>query len=131
MKNHWIYRVSIVIALFLLGAEACGTGTVRLTSQDAGTTLHLRTGQGVEIALDGNPTTGYTWEVAPESDAPLRQNGQPEFKANSNALGAGGTMTLRFTAQAQGSGTLKLIYHRPFEPNVAPLKTFEVKVVVE
>ncbi|MBM4429116.1 MAG: protease inhibitor I42 family protein, partial [Chloroflexi bacterium] len=42
-----------------------------------------------------------------------------------------GKMTLRFTGVAAGQTALKLIYHRSFEKDVPPVKTFEVTVVVK
>jgi len=38
---------------------------------------------------------------------------------------------LRFKAAKVGKMSLKLIYHRPFEKNKRPIKTFEVKVIVK
>jgi inhibitor of cysteine peptidase len=81
--------------------------------------------------LEGNPTTGYTWELAPGSGELVVLQGEPEFKADSSALGSGGVITLRFKAVKQGTGPLKLIYHRSFEPNTAPLETFAATLVVE
>jgi inhibitor of cysteine peptidase len=83
------------------------------------------------IALEGNPTTGYTWETAPDSSDVVALQGEPQFKADTSALGSGGTMTLQFKAVKQGTAPLKLIYHRTFEPGVAPLQSFDVTVVVE
>jgi hypothetical protein len=40
-------------------------------------------------------------------------------------------MTLRFQALKPGTAPLKMINHRSFEPNAAPLQTFEVTVVVQ
>lgn len=113
--------------------SSCGQSRerpVRITESDAGLTVELRQRQILEVALQGNPTTGYTWEVVPGAESVLEQQGEPEFNADSNALGAGGLITLRFEAIEQGEATLSLIYHRTFEPGVAPLQTFEVKVVV-
>jgi len=102
----------------------------RLTAKDAGSTVTLRVGDSLEIALEGNPTTGYTWEIAPGAGALMEQWGEREFKPYSSALGSGGMFTLRFKAIQQGEAQLKLIYHRTFEPDVPPLQTFEIKLVV-
>jgi len=40
-------------------------------------------------------------------------------------------VTLPFEAAGAGKTALKLIYHRSFEPNVPPLKTFEANIVVQ
>lgn len=102
----------------------------KLTAKDAGSTVTLRVGDSLEIALEGNPTTGYTWEMAPGAGALLEQRGEWEFKPDSSALGSGGMVTLRFKSIQQGEARLKLIYHRTFEPNAPPLRTFEIKLVV-
>ena len=119
-----------IVTLTVLGACAAGTDPMRLTSRDNGSTVHVKQGETFEVALEGNPTTGYTWEVAGGSGDQVALQGQPEFKADSDALGSGGMMTLQFKAVQQGTAPLKLIYHRTFEPDVAPLESFEVTVVV-
>ena len=108
-----------------------GSGVTKLTAAEAGTAIHVKQGETVEITLEGNPTTGYTWEVVAGTGDVLAQQGETDFKANSNALGSSGMMTLRFKALQLGTVELKLIYHRTFEPNVPPLRTFDVTVVVD
>jgi inhibitor of cysteine peptidase len=82
------------------------------------------------ISLEGNPTTGYMWDVAELDDQVLRQIGETEFKPESDAIGAGGVQTLRFETVNSGQTTLKLVYHRPWEEGVEPLETFTIQVVV-
>ena len=128
-------KVQLFVCLIICAAlAACGTpGTnpVALTQKDAGTTVHVKQGSIVNIQLEGNPSTGYTWEVAPGGGGVLEQQGEPTFKADSTVLGSGGMVTLQFKAAQAGTSNLKLIYHRPFEPNVAPLHTFQVTIVAE
>jgi inhibitor of cysteine peptidase len=104
---------------------------VTLGEKDAGRTVELRAGQALEITLPGNPTTGYLWEVASVDAAVLKAVGEPQFKADSSAVGSGGQITLRFEAASAGQTALQLIYHRSFEKDVPPAKTFEVTVVVK
>jgi len=101
-----------------------------LTARDSGSAVTLRVGDALRVALEGNPTTGYTWGLAPGAGTLLQQEGDPEFEPYTRATGSGGTFTLRFKAIRQGKERLKLIYHRTFEPNVPPLKTFEVRLAV-
>ena len=128
-----LYKVQLFLCLvFLLAVAACvlpGPGATSLTAKDAGSTIHVKQGDIVQVSLSGNPTTGYTWEAMPGSGG-LVQQGEAEFKPDSSALGSGGVMTLRFKATQPGTTDLKLIYHRPFEPNVPPLQSFEVTIVV-
>jgi len=103
---------------------------VVLSEQDAGKTIHLLKGERLVVTLEGNPTTGYTWEMAQTDEIVLSIAGEPEFKADSNLIGAGGKISLVFKAEFDGQQDLKLVYHRPWEKDVPPEKTFEVTVVV-
>jgi inhibitor of cysteine peptidase len=102
----------------------------KLTDKDTGSTVVIKVGQTLEVALQGNPTTGYIWEAAPDSAALLSPQGELQFKPDNNLIGSGGIVTLRFTALQPGEASLKLIYHRPWETNVPPIKTFEIKLIV-
>ena len=126
-------RTNPSIGLLIIGIVviACSTThalNVRLTQADNGSTISLRPGETLEIVLAGNPTTGYNWEVQEGAETIVRQKGAPVYKADSKLIGAGGTMTFRFECVDAGAVTLSLIYHRSFEPGVAPLKTFTVSI---
>ena len=114
-------------ALKLKPAE---TQKVILDADDAGRQVEIAKGQTLEITLEGNPTTGYMWEVEELDERILIKVGEPEFKPQSDAIGAPGVLTLRFAAAGAGQTTLKLIYHRSWEKGVKPLKTFTVSVAV-
>jgi inhibitor of cysteine peptidase len=130
-------RLSLVALLTLLIALTLATGCspqqqeVKATIDDNGREMQLKKGQTLVVTLEGNPTTGYSWEVAePLDEQVLRQAGEAEFKAESEALGAGGVQILRFEAVNAGQITLKLVYHRPWEKGVEPLETYSLQVVV-
>jgi predicted secreted protein len=57
--------------------------------------------------------------------------GDPTFIASSNALGAGGIITLTFQAPMAGQTTLQLQYKRAWEIGVNPLYTYSLMVVVK
>jgi len=124
---------AVSVAVLLLAGCGTTTGgqTVKLTEADAGKRVELAPGDTLEIALEGNPSTGYNWEVESVDNAILKQVGEPQFEADSSAVGSPGVITLAFQALASGQTNLKLIYHRSFEPEVAPLETYEVSVVVK
>jgi predicted secreted protein len=103
---------------------------VMLGAGDNGRKIELNKGQTLVITLEANPTTGYTWEAAEFDEHVLRQVGEIEFQPESSAIGAGGVQILRFEAVNSGKTSLKLVYHRPWEKNVKPLKTFSLQVIV-
>lgn len=102
-----------------------------ISERDGGKILRLKHGDRLTVTLEGNRTTGHTWEVMPVDDAVLKQLDEVEYKPISNKLGAPGKFTFRFETTTFGQQTLKLVYHRPWETTVSPAKTFEVTVVVK
>lgn len=60
--------------------------------------------------------------------------GEAEFKPSetggSPLVGAGGWEIFRFKAISAGQLILKLVYRRPWEVGVEPVKTFSLEVVV-
>jgi inhibitor of cysteine peptidase len=99
--------------------------TVEITDQ-----VELKVGDALDVTLDGNPTTGYVWEVQWVDSDVLQPVGETDFEPDSGAVGSGGRVTLHFVALATGQTPLQLIYHRPWEQDVPPIRTFEVAVTV-
>ncbi len=100
---------------------------ISLGAVDDGRQIELGEGQVLVVSLEGNPSTGYIWQVEEEAARILRQTGEIEFEPESNLLGTPGTQTLRFKAVEAGQTTLKLVYRRPWE-EVEPARTFSVQV---
>ena len=105
--------------------------SVKLSGKDLGQTVEMAVGGVLEIILEGNPTTGYVWAVASVDEKILKQVGKTEFTPAGKARGSGGRIVMRFEAEKVGKTSLNLIYHRPFEKNKPPIKTFEVKIIVQ
>lgn len=134
MSNNKFNFIALLILLVTLAvATACSPQQqeIKATMDNNGREMQLKKGQTLIVTLEGNPTTGYSWEVAePLDEQVLRQAGEPEFKAESEALGAGGVQILRFETVNAGKITLKLVYHRPWEKDVEPLETYSIQAVV-
>jgi inhibitor of cysteine peptidase len=124
-----ICSIAMLLATFTLAA-GCAPQEVKLGVADSGRTVELAKGQTVVITLEANPTTGYTWAVAELEEHILQRVGEIEFKPQSDLVGAPGVQTLRFQAADPGQTALKLVYHRPWEKGVEPLKSFSLQVVV-
>lgn len=128
-----LIMAGVVLSAALLsacGADPSPAATRRLTEADAGSSVALRVGDTLEVTLPGNPTTGYQWAVGAGDAAILQLRGEPEFVAAGEALGSGGSVTLRFAAIGPGDLQLQLVYRRPFEPDAPPERTFAVRVSV-
>ncbi len=93
--------------------------------------IKIKTGDNLEIALEGNPTTGYIWEKVEGDNTILSPQGDYKYTPAKPLVGSGGKFIFTFLGAAPGKTKLHLIYHRTFEKNVAPVKSFEVTVIVQ
>ena len=122
--------VIMIVAAFTMNSEK----KVVIGASDAGKNIFLKQGDTMVVTLDGNVTTGYTWETTQDSSKDisiLKQVGTVEQTPNSNKMGAPGQVVLKFQAVKTGQEKLTLVYHRPFEKDVPPLKTYSVGVTVQ
>jgi inhibitor of cysteine peptidase len=126
-----MYTLPFIITLLAVSLGNPVPISLQLTEKDLGRTVEIGVGDILEVVLRGNPTTGYIWDVASPDKGVLKQVGETEFKPDRKARGSGGNIILRFEAARAGKTSLKLIYHRPFEKNRPPIKTFEVRVKVK
>ncbi len=129
MKKCLILVLLFGIASILL--TACSGTKVRITESDNGQTIDLKQGDTLSLSIDGNPTTGYQWEVEEVDSSILALKGDPKFISSSSSVGAGGNYIFNFTATAPGTTNLKLIYYRSFEKDIPPIDTFVVTVTVQ
>lgn len=87
----------------------------------------------VQLMLDSNPTTGYSWGwlnqnvvsivTSPGSQYTMDKTGEK------GVTGRGGKELWRFIGVKNGADTIKLGYRRPWE-SVQPLKTMEIFIRV-
>jgi inhibitor of cysteine peptidase len=127
-KKKILALVILVLTFLLINACSTKNETITISDKDQDSVVNINKNDLIIVELEGNPTTGYTWEVSPDSTINLSLQGEPEFVSSSDALGAGGIIKLTFKADGKGNGLLKLIYHRPWEENIPPDKTFSVTV---
>jgi inhibitor of cysteine peptidase len=129
MKRSFLFILSVLLSTAAL--TACGGKTLKASEEINGSTIDLKKGQTLTISIDGNPTTGYNWEIETVDQNILQSAGDPDYKSDSMLVGSGGTFKFKFTAINPGTATLKLKYWRSFEPENPPVETFEVTVNVK
>jgi inhibitor of cysteine peptidase len=127
--------MSFGMGMLLCAALAVSAGcadAVRLDDADNGGSVTLAAGDSLEVVLESNPTTGYSWRLVEIPDC-LEQEGDAEYDSDAapGMVGAGGEETWVFTAVEPGEGSLTLEYTRPWEEESDPAGTFEIEVVVE
>jgi inhibitor of cysteine peptidase len=99
--------------------------------------IEVEAGFKFAIALESNPTTGYSWRLSRPLDEDKVILLSAEFEKGSGGhggdreiVGAPGEEVLTFEAIGEGDTEIELEYVRPWETGVAPedTKTFKVKI---
>jgi inhibitor of cysteine peptidase len=114
---------------------------VELDDSDNGTTVRLARGGELTIALESNPSTGFSWYVGELAGPELEAVGEPTYvppESTTPVVGAPGTQVFTFRTTDIGmppAGESAIVqvaleYKRGFEPDVAPEKTFQVTVEI-
>lgn len=101
----------------------------QLSEADNSRTIEITLHDTIEIRLGGNLTTGYEWDIATVDSDFFVQKKKDYLPGG--AIGAGGTTLMQFESKRAGRSDLKLIYHRSFQPNEPPLRTFGVTFVIK
>jgi uncharacterized protein YjbI with pentapeptide repeats len=119
---------------FAAGRQTMSNDIV-LGSADRGRRIEIRVGDTVTIRLPENPTTGYQWQVAADSSAPLGAIAslihQGFAPAATSAAGAGGERTLVFEARAPGQASLRLLSKPSWRGDESAAQDFVLDLVVK
>ncbi|MGH7779092.1 MAG: protease inhibitor I42 family protein [Candidatus Binataceae bacterium] len=103
-----------------------------VTDSDSGKSIALAPGAELEVSLKATSGTGYLWQIAGNDPAVLKPRGLGNFEVPKDAApGAMAKQVFHFDAQAPGSAKLEMVYVRPWEKNVAPVRTWSITVSVQ
>lgn len=87
--------------------------------------IHASAGDTIQLQLEENPTTGYSWAI--ENAEPFFTLQHNDYQLLSGAgIGGGGTRTIVFKVEQSGSGKISLKNKQPWSGDV--YQTFEVDV---
>ncbi|HOT95643.1 MAG TPA: protease inhibitor I42 family protein [bacterium] len=101
-----------------------------LTREDQGKLIPCQVHQEFVVALESNPTTGFSWQLS-KGDNPHIKLLREEFIPNDpKRLGAPGKQLFHFQAMAIGQAPLIMEYRRAWERDAEPAKIFSVTLVV-
>lgn len=128
MKQYWVILfVSLVILAALTSGCAQPAKTYTVDSKSVNTSVN----EEFTIALESNPTTGYSWQN--EYDKTKLNLVSDEYKAKvvkENIVGSGGTQYIKFKALKSGTTNVIFSYRRPWmQPSFEDkIQTFNVTV---
>ena len=101
------------------------SSSVHLRDGDSGRVVGVKVGDMLEVDLEENPTTGYSWQVGPLPSV-LELKDSRYAPDHPQLCGSGGRRTFRFAVVMPGSGKLGLEYRRAWEKEAAPARVFEI-----
>ena len=102
---------------------------VALTKDDNGKQVTLKVGEQTLIHLQGNPTTGYGWDVESKPDGVEITTDYVSDAHPPGMVGVGGVYHVTVKATGACSGDVVLGYKRPWEQK-ASLQSFTLRVTV-
>jgi inhibitor of cysteine peptidase len=126
------------VAVFFLAAHGVVAGqfgaekATIITEQTHGD-VSLKVGAALEVRLEANHTTGYSWVAAPVANPVLMRQGFARYEehASGGKAGVGGVEVWRFKAVKAGKQGLQFEYRRPWEKGSPPAKVVTFSVTVE
>lgn len=121
--KNMVKRLCLLLTLLAVMALA-----IPAVAEDADNALTQPT-----VILEGNPTTGYTWNVtvADESIIAVTDDGFAANEAEEGVVGAAGYQHFSFEGKAEGYTTVTFAYGRSWETEEAPAYTLTYDLSVD
>ena len=114
-------------------SDAGAASPTVVTGEQSVQQLSLRMGAVLEVRLEANHTTGYSWIAAPVANPVLMRQGAAKYEehASGGKAGVGGVEVWRFKAVRAGRQGLEFDYRRPWEKGAPAAKMVTFSVTVE
>jgi predicted secreted protein len=124
--------MSFVVMDGVVAGQVGAGGATVVTEQTHGD-VSLKVGAVLEVRLEANHTTGYSWVFAPAVNPVLMRQGKTVYQEHvaGSTVGAGGVELWRFKAVKAGRQGLQFEYRRPWEKGSPPAKVVTFAVTVE
>jgi inhibitor of cysteine peptidase len=108
-------RIFALAGLLVVTLSGCSASS-SLTLDDNGERVALAPGDTIEVTLEGNPTTGFRWELVDSDPTVITTEGEAVYETqDAELVGAGGAWTWTLVAQQPGECVVQFGYHRSWE----------------
>jgi inhibitor of cysteine peptidase len=121
------------VAMHGVVAGQVGAGGATVVTEQTHGDVSLKVGAVLEVRLEANHTTGYSWIAAPVANPVLMRQGPAKYEehATGGKMGTGGVEVWRFKAMKAGKQGLQFEYRRPWEKGSPPAKVVTFTVTVD
>ena len=125
-------KSSLFAAMLAAASIVCSASKPLTISEDSnGKTLSVACDTTFTIALKGNASTGFTWNIRYLDSTKFLKSGQGRFVGRDTLPGTSGTFFIDFKTKKKGVSTIKLIYSREWETGVPPEDSFSITIRVK
>ena len=118
-----------MLIVAIISTACAEKGEEAIDILQSGSSMEVQLGEEFYIYLEGNPSTGYTWEVI-EDGALVTKLLEEEWMYEEEIPGSPGTVKFTFTAEEVGEAELKLVYHRTWEDE-PPAEEYTLTIIVK
>jgi predicted secreted protein len=125
-------KTLLLIAVLAVASIVCSASEPLIISEESnGKTLSVAGDTCFTIALKGNASTGFSWNIRDLDTTRLNTSGQIRFIGRDTIPGTSGIFYLEFTPVKKGVSTIRLVYSREWETGIAPEDSFSVTISVK
>jgi predicted secreted protein len=117
----------LLVGVLILRCTGVEPGNMEIQKQENGKEFSLYKNSFFNVILDGNITTGYSWEIITIDTTKIKSLGY-DYKPLSNKTGTPGQYTFKFKTLSLGTSIIKFYYLRTWEKGIAPADSFFVKI---
>ena len=127
----------LLLGILLVSGLACGSASKEVCVNDScsGKKVSVAVGGWLTVTLDSNPSTGFSWALAENSDESVLQEAGHQYVAPETSgtpvPGKGGEEVWIFRALKEGTSTISMEYKQPWDEDTEPAETFDLTVVVK
>ncbi len=119
----------VTCAFSLLLLPGCSSEAGPNIYNNPNQTIEVKVGQEFIIALESNPTTGYSWQAEfDDSVLKLVESKYERTPAEEGMVGVGGTQSFEFQALKEGKAEVTMIYKRSWEESPIESKVFTINI---
>ena len=120
--------VLVLAATLIITSLVAGCNSEARTYIDQEKEISVSVDEEFLVALDSNPTTGYSWEVS--YDDTLLSLDYEEYSSEKceGLVGAGGTQYFAFKALKAGETKIETVYKRSWEDESIDQREFTVTI---
>lgn len=133
MNQRWKGCAGVVMpilcAALLTSVLSCASSAVReIGEAENGGLIQAQRGDTIRLRLPARLSTGYGWALSSAKNA--KSFGEPQIETPGTKITGGLDFQIfTFKVQEAGEGEIALVYTRPWEKGVKPIKVYRVRIL--